>query len=228
MIFTKNKSKIQNTDFEFHQDNATTLSRTDSTKILGVHFQQLNWDNHITELSKTCYAILSAPQKMKRTALFNIRKHFCESLVLSKLDYTSNVLDLLMIIQKRQLHKIKNSCAALVFNQCCLVSDVLSLEWLPIKEHTEMRMVNSSYQALHNKNVPEYLKLIFTPKKCLLQACNDTGPMVEILQHRNSFNSRAANLLNKLPKNIKRLNKENIFKSETKKYFYDRSLACFS
>ena len=40
MIFTTNTSKIRNTDFEFHPDNATTLTRTDSTKILGVHFQQ--------------------------------------------------------------------------------------------------------------------------------------------------------------------------------------------
>ena len=70
MTFTTNKSKIRNTDFEFHPDNVTILTRTDSTKILGVHFQQqLNWDNHITELSKTCYATLSALRKMKRITL---------------------------------------------------------------------------------------------------------------------------------------------------------------
>ena len=40
MIFTANKSKIRNIDFEFHPDNATTLTRNISTNILGVHFQQ--------------------------------------------------------------------------------------------------------------------------------------------------------------------------------------------
>ena len=56
MIFTTDKSKIGNTDFEFQPDNATILTRTDSTKILGVYFQQqLNWDDHITDLSETCY-----------------------------------------------------------------------------------------------------------------------------------------------------------------------------
>ena len=40
MMFTTNKSKIRNTDFEFHPDNATTLTRTIAIKILGVHFQQ--------------------------------------------------------------------------------------------------------------------------------------------------------------------------------------------
>ena len=40
MIVTTNKSKIRNTDFEFHPDNATTLTKTTSTKTLGVQFQQ--------------------------------------------------------------------------------------------------------------------------------------------------------------------------------------------
>ena len=38
MIFTTNKSKLKNTDFEFHSDDATTLTRTISTKILGIDF----------------------------------------------------------------------------------------------------------------------------------------------------------------------------------------------
>ena len=116
MIFTTNKSKIRNTDFQFHPDNATTLTRTISTKILDVHFQQqLSWADHITELSKTCDATLSALRKMKTIAPFNIRKHLCESLVLSKLDYCGSVFDPLTIIQQRQLQKIQNSCDALVF-----------------------------------------------------------------------------------------------------------------
>ena len=87
MIFITSKSKIKNTDFEFHPDNTIALTRTISTKIRVFLFQQkLNWDDHITELSKTCYATLSALWKMKRLARFNIRKYLCESLALSKLN----------------------------------------------------------------------------------------------------------------------------------------------
>ena len=57
------------------------------------------------------------------------------------------------------------SRAALVFNRHCPASDALSLGWLPIKERTGMRIANLCYQALHNKNFPEYLKLNFAPKK---------------------------------------------------------------
>ena len=91
--------------------------------------------------------------------------------------------------------------------------------WLQIKERTEMRIFNFCYQALLNKNFPEYLKPNFAPKKRLLRACNDNGPMVEISGHKNSFTSRATNLFDELPRNIRQLNKENTFKSETKKYF---------
>ena len=110
-------------------------------------------------------ATLSALQKMKRIAPFNIRKHLCEPLVLSKLNYCSSVFYPLTIIQQRRLQKIQNSCAALVFNRYCLASDALSLGWLPLKERTEMGFVNLYYQALHNKNFAVYLKLNFAPKK---------------------------------------------------------------
>ena len=56
-----------------------------------------------------------------------------------------------------------------------------------------MRIVNLCYQALDDKNFPEYLKLNFPPKKLLLGSCNDNGPMVEISRHRSSFTSRAGN-----------------------------------
>ena len=57
--------------------------------------------------SKTSYATLSALRKMKRIAPFNIRKHVCESLVMSKLDYCSSVFDPLTIINKGNYRKCK-------------------------------------------------------------------------------------------------------------------------
>ena len=140
-------------DFEFHLDNVTTLTRIILTKILGVYFhQQLNWDDHITELSNTCYATISALRKMKRIAPCNIRKHLCESLVLSKLDYCSSAFDPFTVNQQRRLQKIQNSSAALAFNRYRSASDVLSLGWLPIKEgNNEMRIVNLCYQPYTTK-----------------------------------------------------------------------------
>ena len=174
----------------------------------------MNWDGHIAELSKTCYPTLSVVQKIKRIAPFNIRKHRSESLVLSKLGYCRNVFNLLRLFSKDDYRKFK----ILVLHSFLIdaAQCQMSLGWLPIKERTEIRMLNLCYQALHKKIFPEYLKLNFAPKKCLLRASNDNGPMVEVSGHKCSFISRAANLFNELPKKIRRLKKENTFKSETK------------
>ena len=73
------------------------------------------------------------------------------------------------------------------------------------------------------------LKVKFCTKKTFVTSINDNGPMVEILDHRNSFTSKATNLFNEqITKNISQLNKENTSTSETKKYFYDRALARFT
>ena len=106
----------------------------------------------------------------------------------------------LQLFYKDKLQKIQKSCAVLVFNRYYSAADILWLGWLPIKECTEMRIVNLSYQALHSKNFPKYLKLNFAPKKCLLQACNGNGPMAEISGHRNSLTARATNCLMNLLK----------------------------
>ena len=119
---------------------------------------------------KTCHQTPSAVRKMKRFAPFNTRKHLCLSPVLSKLDYCSSVFDPLTITQQRRLQKSQNSCAALVFYQYCSASDALLLGCLPIKERTEMRIVNLCYQALHNKNFPEHLNLNFAPKKTFVMS----------------------------------------------------------
>ena len=93
----------------------------------------------------------------------------------------------------------------------------MSLGWLPIKERTEMRMVNLCYQALHKKTFPEYLKLNFAPKKRLLRACNDNGHYM-LVTETPSIQEQLICLMNFLKK-IRRLNKENAFKSETKNIF---------
>ena len=164
IIFTTNKPKIRNTDFEFQRDNATALTRTDSTKIFGVYFQQqLDWDDHITELSKACYPTLSEVQKIKRSTPFNLRKHRCESLVLSKLSFCRNVFNPLMIIQQRRLQKIRNSCTALVFNRCCSVSDVIRVttDQITYWDENGQLMLSSPTQ----KNLSRILKIKFCTKK---------------------------------------------------------------
>ena len=117
MTFITNKSKIRNTDFEFHPGNATTSTKTDSAKILGVHFQQqLNRNNHCGAVKDLIHNSFCTTKNEKEIAFFNTRKHLYESLVLSKFYCYSNAFDPLTIIQQRLPQKIQNSYATLIFN----------------------------------------------------------------------------------------------------------------
>ena len=175
MIFTTKRSKHRETDYEFHPDQNTMLKRTDSNKILGVTFQQqLNWDNHISELTKSSYSIIAVLRKIKRIASSYLRKQLCESLVMSRIDYCITVFDPLTTNQQKRLQKIQNSAPALVRNRYSSTRDVLSIGWLPIKERTEMKLSILCHQAVRKENFPQYMKLNFERKR-LPRACNDNG-----------------------------------------------------
>jgi hypothetical protein len=121
MVFTSKQSIHKTTNLTFQADE-----NTNSTKILGVNFQeQLCWDNHINEVTKSCYATLSVLRKIKKLTPFSVRKQLCESLVLSKLQYCNTVIDPLTNIQERRLQKVQNSAAAFVFNRYCRTYDVI-------------------------------------------------------------------------------------------------------
>ena len=66
----------------------SSLDRVTNSRILGVNFDEnLNWENHVTKVIKTCYSTLASLRKMKRLTDFKLRKQHSEQLVLSKFLY---------------------------------------------------------------------------------------------------------------------------------------------
>ena len=56
-------------------NNNSTLERVTNSRILGVNFDEnLNWENHVTKVIKTCYSTVASPKKMKRLTDFKLRK----------------------------------------------------------------------------------------------------------------------------------------------------------
>ena len=66
----------------------TPLKRISCTKLLGVHVDQhLTWKTHVDHvLISSSDGTLSVLRRLKHLALFHVRKHLAESLVLSKVD----------------------------------------------------------------------------------------------------------------------------------------------
>ena len=68
--------------------NGKLLERVSNSKLLGVHLNEnLKWDEHVNELSKSCYGVLQTLRKLKNFTNFKLRKQLAESLILYKLDY---------------------------------------------------------------------------------------------------------------------------------------------
>ena len=60
-------------------NNNSTLDRVTKSKILGVNFDKnLNWENHVTKVIKTCYSTLASLRKMERLPYFKLRKQLSE------------------------------------------------------------------------------------------------------------------------------------------------------
>lgn len=90
-----------------------------------------------------------------------------------------------------------------------------------IKERTEYKLTTMCHQSLHNDNYPEYLGMSIQTQR-FPRTCNDDGPKVKLEGHKNSFSSRSGNLFNELPKAIREIKNENLFKNRIRKLFIEK------
>ena len=108
-------------------------------------------------------------------------------LILKKF-YQENLSPKFIEGKKTSENKSVNSQVNIItpFNRYCSFPDALLLGWLRTKERTEIRIVNFCYQALHNKNFPEYLKLLLLS----LLLCNSCGICKHYLVTEVKFTSK--------------------------------------
>ena len=175
----------------------------------------------MNEITRSCYGVLCTLCKIKRITPFKIRKHLSESLVLSKIDYCNSVFDPLTQAQEQRLQKVQNAAAAFVLNRYCTITDIVKLNWLPVRESVQMNLSNLCFKAVHLKNFPTYLSLQPAPKPRRPRLCNDRGFLIEKSGHKISFRMRAVNIFNELPRQLGDIDgtQYTTFKKEARNYF---------
>ncbi|KAL9958096.1 hypothetical protein ACROYT_G035065, partial [Oculina patagonica] len=135
-----------------------TLERVQQTKLLGVYLHEnLKWDEHVKELSKSCYSTLSILRKIKNFADFKLRKHLAEALVLSKLDYCDTVFYPLPDFLLKRLQRIQFAAASFVSGLGHYVrdcSDVWKLGWLSVRERRDFHLLKQVHKALYSDHWP--------------------------------------------------------------------------
>jgi retron-type reverse transcriptase len=140
--------------------NSKPVERVSSWKVLGMLFQQnLLWNNHITELTSSCYGVLAVLRKLKRFTPFHIRKQLAEALVLYKLDYCNVLCNALPTYLIKRLQRVQNAAAGFVQGRYANTENVLDIKWLPVKERIEFSMAKFTFKSLHFGNWPSYLSV---------------------------------------------------------------------
>ena len=191
-----------------------------------MRFQQnLQWNDHITELISSCYGVLAVLRKLRRFTPFDVRKQLAEVLVLSKLDYCNVIYDSVPAYLIKRMRRVQNLAAGFVL--CCYsrVEDVIDLKWLPVKERIEFNIAKLAFKAINFDNWPSYLTVKIKQHTRVLHS-NDNGRMLEILRINNTFGHSASIIFNSLPQNIRDDIFYSNFVNQVRTVFMERVCTC--
>ena len=119
--------------------NGTHVEGVKSTKLLGSYIHEhLKWEENVKNIASSCYSTLATLRKLKNSLPFKIRKNLVQALVLSKLYYNDVIYHSLPEYLQKRLQRVQKAAASFVLGKFARSADVLSLNWLPIKEQREL------------------------------------------------------------------------------------------
>ena len=187
------------------------------TKLLGVHLDShLDWKEHVRKLLSSCYGVLAVLRKIRHLAPFK-RKQLAECLVLSKLDYCNTIFPPLPEYQIKRLQRVQNTCAAFVLRHHTKSSDVKNLNWLPIRERIELRLLKMTHKSLYYEGWPKHLQLEFQ-RSCSYNLRSSDAPRLSVPRETDTFKSMAARYY--LPDSVRQLTDYHTFAKATRKYLF--------
>ncbi len=106
-----------------------------------------------------------------------------QSLVLSKLYYNDVIYHSLPENLDKRLQRVQKAAASFVLGKYARTADVLSSNWLPIKEQREWNTLKVTYKALHYVNWPNYLKLQLVNHSRVLRASSGSQIQVPLIKN---------------------------------------------
>ena len=124
-------------------------------------------------------------------------KHILQALPLPKLYYNDVICHSIPEYLQKRLERVLKAAASFVTGKYASLEDVLSLNWLPIKEHREWNLLKMTHKALYNKSWPGYLQLNTHQPSRVLRSSN--GIQLQIPLESNTLQDHAARLFNELP-----------------------------
>ncbi|CAB4015720.1 Hypothetical predicted protein [Paramuricea clavata] len=137
------------------------LERRRVTKLLGLHItENLTWNDHIKQLSSTCYSTLVTLKKIKNFTPFYLRKQLAEQLILFKMDHGDLVFNPLPDYLLSRLQMIQFSAASFVTGKNVNSAEtLLKLNWLPMRECKDFNLLKATIKQFIHRTGRSMLQL---------------------------------------------------------------------
>jgi hypothetical protein len=128
-----------------------------------------------------------------RTIQYNknntLNKNIVQALVLSKLYYNDVIYHSLPEYLQKRLQRVQKAAASFVLGKFARSADVLSLNWLPIKEQREWNVLKLSYKELYDENWPDYQKLQLVQHSRVLRSSKGSQLQVPLIKNTSQDQS---------------------------------------
>ena len=106
----------------------------------------LLWEEHVNKVTSSCFGALSVLKKFKNIMSQKLKKQVVELLILLKMDYADAVFRPLSLKLQKRLQKVENGAASFVLGRYTKEKDVVSLDWLPMKERRDWHLVKLAFK----------------------------------------------------------------------------------
>ena len=207
--------------------NSAQIPVCASHKLLGVYVSNvLDWEEQIKFVCRQVNHSLSVLKRIKSFLPESARILYCNSCVLSHMDYCSTIWGNTTESELAKLHRLQKRAARMIFDDYTSPSVVLfkKLHWLPLKKRIEHNKAVLMYKCL-NYHLPAFMSDLFTYRansSYLLRSEEQNllivpRPRLEIFRH--SFMYSGAKLWNSLPVSLRQSKSVRSFKKKSVEYF---------
>ncbi|XP_059203563.1 uncharacterized protein LOC131982996 [Centropristis striata] len=215
-----------------HTIDGITLASNTTVRDLGVIFDQdLSFNSHIKQTSRTAFFHLRNITKIRHILSQNDAEKLVHAFVTSRLDFCNSLLSGCSNKSLKPLQLVQNAAARVLTRtkKRDHISPVLaSLHWLPVKSRIEFQILLLTYKAL-NGQAPSHLKDLIMPyyPSTALRSQNSRLLVVpKVLKSRlgaKAFSYQAPLLWNHLPVSVREADTLSLFKSKLKTFIFDKA-----
>ena len=100
-------------------------------------------------------------------------------------------------------------------------SDVINLNWLPIRERIELSLLKVTHKSLYYEGWPKHLQLGFQ-RSCSYNLRSSDAPRLSVPRETDTFKSMAARSFISLADSVRQLTDYHAFAKATRKYLFQK------